>query len=120
VIEYVVTFLFAIVLETGWVLAVRFVSNNQTIRLLLLAMAMQVISYVSTLLLVDNNWTMLSGTIGAGLGAVIGMKISSQRSDPKPRSRFRNSGPSCDGAYGGTPPSRGKQRLAKRSIRRCG
>jgi hypothetical protein len=38
---------------------------------------MQAISNASTLILVDNHWTMFASIIGGGLGALIGMKIPS-------------------------------------------
>jgi hypothetical protein len=79
-------FLFEVVLGIGWVASVRSVETRAEVQLVAISMGMQAISYGSTLLLVNNNWTMVTGIIGAGLGALLGLRV--------PSTWFRKDGPS--------------------------
>ncbi len=78
----------SISLEVGWVASVRLVTSDSVTQLVLAAMAMQGISYCSTLILVSAHLSMVTGIIGAGLGAWIAMRIPAswlRRADPIPR-----------------------------------
>jgi len=77
VIPYITIALCVIAIEIGWIAAVRWVHSNKTMHVVLSALSMQAISNASTLILVDNHWTMFASIIGGGLGALIGMKIPS-------------------------------------------
>lgn len=72
---YVAIMVLAATLEIGWVTSVRFVNNNSVFHLAMAAMVMQTISFSQTLILVNNNLTMLAGILGSGIGAVIVMRI---------------------------------------------
>jgi hypothetical protein len=68
-------FVCVVAMEIGWITAVRFVNSNGIMAVFLMAILMQTISYCNTLILVENPITMIAGVIGAGLGAVVGMKL---------------------------------------------
>jgi len=86
VIPYLCIALFAVIIDVGWVIGVRLVKLNARLQLILVAMSMQAVSNLSTLILVSNSWTMIASAIGAGIGAWIGLKIPEswlQTADPK-------------------------------------
>ena len=91
---------FAFFLEVGWVLAVLLVTQNATLRLVLVTGVMQLLGYCSTKLVIADDWTMLSGTVGAMVGAWIGMRWrprESQIAGPRRTIGFQSSGPSSGG-----------------------
>lgn len=82
---YLELFLCALVIEVGWVAAVRAIETDSAIRLAVISMSMQAISYASTLILVHNSWTMLAGITGSGIGAAVGLRVPAtwfRRGDP--------------------------------------
>lgn len=74
-LAYVGIFICSLVLEVGWILAVRLVTADRQWIIALNAVVMQAISNSSTLILVSDSWTSVSSVIGAGTGALIGMRI---------------------------------------------
>lgn len=77
-LSYIAIFLCATVIEVGWISAVRSVTNDRMWSLVLMAVSMQAISNVSTLILVSNGWTAVASIAGAGFGAILGMRYFSQ------------------------------------------
>jgi hypothetical protein len=75
----------ATVIEIGWIAAVRLVTSDSVSRIVVMAMAMQAISYCSTLILVSDHWTMASGVLGSGLGALIGMRVPARWIEKSPK-----------------------------------
>jgi hypothetical protein len=73
--QLALVFSFALILEVGWVVAVRLVHLKKAVFLVLTAMGMQTISYLSTLIIVQNNLSMLGGVLGSGLGALIALQF---------------------------------------------
>lgn len=91
-------------LEVGWVVAVLFVTRNAALRLVLITGVMQLVSYLTTKIIVADDWTMLSGSLGAMVGAWFGMRWQtgmSETTDPTSKRGLRSYGPSSDGVYGG-------------------
>jgi hypothetical protein len=85
-LQLILVFLFALILEIGWVVSVRLVTKRTVVLLVLTAMAMQSISYLSTLLIVQNSLTIVGGIIGSGLGALVALRFPDgwfERSDPR-------------------------------------
>lgn len=81
-----IVFAFALILEVGWVMSVRLVTKRRVVMLVLTAMAMQTISYLSTLIIVQNNLAVIGGVIGSGLGALIALRFPDswfERSSPR-------------------------------------
>ena len=84
-LQLVTVFSFALIMEIGWVMSVRLVSMRKPVYLVLTAMGMQTISYLSTLMIVENNVTMVGGVIGSGLGAIVALRFPDswfERSSP--------------------------------------
>lgn len=74
--HYAELFLYALILEISWIAAVRAVGSSSTGQLVAISMFMQTISYRSTLVLVQNDWTMIAGVLGCGVGALVGLRVS--------------------------------------------
>lgn len=84
-INFVGLFICSALLELAWVLSVKSVEKDNPTKLVLMAVGMQTIMYVQTKLLIDSGWEMISGIVGAGTGAIVGIKIpfsSKRTNDP--------------------------------------
>ena len=79
--------IFSIITEIGWVVCVRFVVTRKVSLLVMTAMGMQLIGYLSTLILVQYpGGAMIAGVIGSGIGALLAMRCPDdwfEKSDPK-------------------------------------
>lgn len=101
--NHVAITIFAFFLEVGWVVAVLLVTQSATLRLVLVTGAMQLLGYFSTKLVIADDWTMLTGTVGAMVGAWIGMRLrpkESQTAGPRRMIGFQSSASSSDDATG--------------------
>ena len=61
-------------------LSIGFVNRNQVLLIAANAMFMQGISYLSTLIVVNDSSTAIAGIGGAATGAVVGMKLARKNS----------------------------------------
>jgi len=58
------------------VIAVRLAVGGETWKLAGWAMLMQTISYVGYLSVIKDRWLTVAGVLGAGVGAVLGMRLA--------------------------------------------
>lgn len=79
-LPFLLIFVCAAVLEGAWVLSIGFVNRNRVWAIAANAMFMQGISYLSTIIVVHDSWTTVVGIAGAGVGAVVGMKLARKTS----------------------------------------
>lgn len=68
-------FVCALVLDLGWVISVRLVERQAALMLAAWAVVMQLLSYQSVLLVVHDASLQLTGALGAGAGALLGMVL---------------------------------------------
>lgn len=99
IVAHLGIFVFAAFLDAAWVLAVYSVGSGDKLKLVLVTGAMQFASFMMTKVIVADDWTMISGCLGAMTGAVIGIYLKpkvSQTNDPRRKIGFQSSSPSSD------------------------
>lgn len=76
ILKALLVFLCTTFLEVGWVMSVRLVTLGEAWKIAGWAVLMQAIAYAGLLPVVNDRRLVVAGITGAGVGAVLGMRLA--------------------------------------------